>query len=70
MSFAADLVGQVSASVQQGSDALDCSGVHRLFDGGMSEHRSEKIAKGSEVHAATAEYPGRIIVARAQKSET
>ena len=30
MSFAAWLVGQVSASVQ-GSDALDCSGVHSLF---------------------------------------
>ena len=30
MSFAAWLVGQVSASVQ-GSDALDCSGVHRVL---------------------------------------
>lgn len=35
---------------------------------GMSERRSEKIAKGSEVHAATAEYPGGV-VASAQKFE-
>lgn len=47
---------------------LECTGFLACGSRGMSERRSEKIAKGLEVHAATAEYPGRV-VASAQKFE-